>query len=259
MFTLLKGGVRKSRPRIMQFTEEKMLTVYFTEYGAHAGELAESLYPLLSPERRRKASLLTHPGRRAESVLAGRLFEKYASRMSGVSPVDFTYKYGENGKPSLSFPDGFPAFSIAHTDGAACVAFSGGAFPCGCDIEPAAREFSGAAGAKAIASRFFSPGEAALLEDAPKELFLKVFTAKEAHAKMTGRGIFEEISLDIIKSADPLLFDAGDGSSFFRTVYKGYVISLCVGGECGTVLKGPEAFPGPVVFAEIDAATLAFF
>lgn len=248
-----------------------MLTVYFLKYGPDPERLPDALFPLLSQERRRKASLLSHPARRAESVLAGRLFEKYASRISGVSPADFAYEYGKNGKPFLSFPGRFPAFSISHTEGAACVVFSGGAaIPCGCDTEPAAREFSAAAGSRAIASRFFSPREAALLENAPDEteLFLKVFTAKEAHAKMTGKGIFEEISLDVLKSAEPLVFDAGDGSSFFQTVYKGYVISVCAGKDAAgkemCTVKGADGsaecynkIAVPVVFTEVDASTLA--
>ena len=89
------------------------------------------------------------------------------------------------GKPYFESP-ALPAFSLSHTDSfaVAVVSTEGNV---GVDVEGLSRSSS----FKRIAERYFSESEKALLEasNTPCELFLKIWTQKEAKAKMTGKGL----------------------------------------------------------------------
>ena len=89
------------------------------------------------------------------------------------------------GKPYFEDPT-LPAFSLSHTDSFALAVISTEG-SIGVDIEGIGRSVSFGR----IAERYFSKEEQASLErsNTPQELFLKIWTKKEALAKMTGEGL----------------------------------------------------------------------
>ncbi len=89
------------------------------------------------------------------------------------------------GKPYFESP-ALPSFSLSHTDSFA-VAVVSTEGPVGVDVEGLARKDS----FSRIADRYFSDSEKALLHasNTPCEHFLRIWTQKEATAKMTGEGL----------------------------------------------------------------------
>ena len=96
------------------------------------------------------------------------------------------------GKPYFETPQ-YPAFSLSHTDSfAVAVINTDGAV--GVDVEGLSRCRS----FDRIAERYFSEEEQALLDRTsnPHEAFLRIWTQKEASAKLTGEGLASIISGD---------------------------------------------------------------
>jgi len=191
-------------------------------------ETVERLLALLSPERR---AFITETKKNPDGLLlscvASRLFEKKASFITAVPVSDLTYKYEKNGKPSLGF-DSDISFSMSHAKNTVAVVINynedrGPAPSCGIDIEEIAGAKEKAGMHMKAADRFFGETERGYIggADGDEQLvrFLEIYTAKEAHAKMTGEGIFREISqkdLFIPKDDGNHVFSDGRHLSVYR-------------------------------------------
>ena len=191
------------------------------------GNTVSSLYGALSAGRRAKADGIKDPEAFKTSVIAGRLLEKYLSKLTGTAPSGLSYEEDAGGRPRLSnLPN--TDFNISHTDGAVLAvfrSFSGPndqAFPCvGCDIERVRSRFKKPYMPRSIIDRFFAEGEKELFEallngeerfgkaassgkfaasgkSTEEELFFRFWTAKEAYGKMSGSGLSNILGSDVL-------------------------------------------------------------
>ena len=124
--------------------------------------------------------------------LAGRTGVRLvAARHTGLAPGSLRMGSDERGKPFFAGLRDLH-FNLSHSGEAVMAAFSG--VPVGLDIEcrGRSRDFAG------IARRFFLPGEAdAVLNSGSdqEDVFLKIWTAKEAIVKLSGEGLAGGLSL----------------------------------------------------------------
>jgi len=157
----------------------------------------------------------------------------------GLSPAEIRFEYGARGKPSLASKSA-PSpvhFNLAHSGGLALVAVTRVA-DIGVDVEQIRRVDD----VEAIAKRFFSPRESAILRGLSQELmqaaFFNLWTRKEAWLKATGEGIGESLN-QVEVSCLPeeparfiTLFGDEDLASQWRLVQltpaKGYVGALTI-------------------------------
>ncbi len=105
----------------------------------------------------------------------------------GCSPLEVTLRFGEHEKPHLDHETDLH-FNLSHTRGGALIAFARGA-EIGIDIENITRSSD----LDGIARRVFTDRERSALDalkgDAKTSLFFRLWTAKEAFLKATGRGL----------------------------------------------------------------------
>jgi 4'-phosphopantetheinyl transferase len=149
---------------------------------------------------RRMASTLSGDEKeRAERFLIAQAGERFVAARgilrhllgmySGVNPASVEFRYGPEGKPSLStIHSSNISFSVSHSGKMALFAVCGSA-ELGVDIEEVKSDFKG----MQIASHFFSEEEVAELSKLPPKLadqaFFECWTAKEAYVKARGQGL----------------------------------------------------------------------
>lgn len=126
---------------------------------------------------------------RALSFCAGMTL-KEAFIKNGFNLSDFEPAFEERGKPVVKGIE----FNLSHSGGIALVAVSSDSVPVGCDVQRV--ENKSVDRLDAITKRFFSVKEQNILQEmmqkddeAFKELFYLIFSAKEAYIKMTGEGL----------------------------------------------------------------------
>ncbi len=116
----------------------------------------------------------------------------------GCPPKAVPLRYGDHGKPELSFSD-FEStvprmeFSVSHSGDLGLIGLTVGS-AVGVDVE----ECNPAVKTLRLAQRFFAPSEAAELANLPVEKqlagFYRGWTCKEAYLKATGRGMSLSLS-----------------------------------------------------------------
>ncbi|HET6603119.1 MAG TPA: 4'-phosphopantetheinyl transferase superfamily protein [Xanthomonadaceae bacterium] len=110
------------------------------------------------------------------------------ARYRGIAPASLRFAREPRGRPFLADGAG-PEFNLSDTRGGTLIAVSAGA-RIGVDLERTDRQPSH----RALARRYFAPGEARALqglgEDEARQAFLALWTAKEAACKATGTGIY---------------------------------------------------------------------
>jgi len=146
---------------------------------------------LLDTEEKRRLDAYRSPTAR-RLFLSGRAGVRLvAARYCGLAPGSFRVRCDERGKPAfIGQPD--LHFNLSHSGDVALAAFSGA--PVGLDIECRGRSRDFAA----IARRFFLPEEAeAVLRSGEnrEDVFLKIWTAKEAIVKLSGKGLAGGLAL----------------------------------------------------------------
>jgi len=106
----------------------------------------------------------------AHRMLESLLLENYA-----LKPSDYTFTYGDMGKPHLltELPKPNVCFNLSHTAGMAVLAIGG--VPVGVDVEHSQRIIP-----DAIRSRW--------LDSCPPEDALREWTMRESYGKLTGEG-----------------------------------------------------------------------
>lgn len=169
---------------------------------------------LLDSERRRKAMRQKEGMPRAASVGAGLLLQLAIQRQSKPlekkesaitlvcleelldllqEPVELSYRYGENGKPYLKGEALY--FNLSHSGEYVLCALSGEEI--GADIQK-----HQVSPKEALVKRFFSEQEQELFANCKtstesEELFYRLWTRKEAYAKLTGQGLAAIVSRDV--------------------------------------------------------------
>lgn len=174
----------------------------------------------LSVEERSRSRRLLHERDRRDFTVAHALLRQSLSACGTLAPHEWTFAAGPYGKPSLTgdLADRERlSFNLAHTDGlvACCVARDADV---GIDVETIARGVD----IDDIASRFFSPAEAADLEECAESdrpvRFAELWTLKEAYLKARGDGLAGALNRFGFRFEEPssLRFDAEIGAASSR-------------------------------------------
>lgn len=148
-------------------------------------------------------------GTRSPRVLALRasarvLLRLALSRCAEVAPADWRFRVAPRGRPSIDQPRSRRglSFGLAHTEGLVVCAISATG-DVGVDVEPEDRPVR----AVALARRFFSAAEAAVVDGLPsparERRLLATWIRSEAAVKAAGLGIAEGLSRWV---ADPSAF-----------------------------------------------------
>jgi 4'-phosphopantetheinyl transferase len=146
----------------------------------------ERLNALLSPDERERAARFGIEPLRHTFVIANGALRYLLGRYLDADPVALRFGYGPHGKPVI---DGAGIeFNMTRSSGLIACAFARGC-AVGIDIErkrPGVRT-------EEIASRFFTPKEAAEIKALPPDerqrAFFRLWTRKEAYIKATGEGL----------------------------------------------------------------------
>lgn len=150
------------------------------------------LQTLLDPTERQIAARFAFDGDRRAYVAAHALLRVTLCEYAEGAPTDWRFDAAPLGKPFLATqPAGFDLrFNLSHARNLVAVAIAQG-FDVGVDVE--ADDRSGALDMD-FADRFFAPQEVALLRSVSnaqerQDLFLTLWTLKEAVVKATGEGL----------------------------------------------------------------------
>lgn len=165
-------------------------------YGAALGRVsAEGCYSLLDNSEKQRASAIAHDFARVEFIKARALLRLVLADHATKRPNDFTFATASNGKPYVA-DDETLEFNVSHSNGIVLIAVARS--PVGIDIEAAVISID----QLSVADTVFSRTERAVLRSAPEaqraNVFLSLWTRKEAYLKATGRGFSS--SLDQISS-----------------------------------------------------------
>jgi 4'-phosphopantetheinyl transferase len=151
------------------------------------GELAR-YRAALTDEERRKTDRFRFARDRQLCLLARVLARTTLSRYDSVDVSDWGFVTNDCGRPAIESPASSLRFNLSHTAGMV-VCLVARDLDVGVDVEPRSRSGEWLD----LASRFFSPEEAAALrqveeEDRPRR-FLEYWTLKEAYIKARGMGL----------------------------------------------------------------------
>lgn len=140
----------------------------------------------LSPDERERAQGYRHELTRRQFVQSRATLRALLAGYLGASPIELHFAHSAQGKPTLS--GGGLHFNVSHTHGLALIAVTREA-EVGVDVErlrPQPMHLD-------MATRYFTPGEAAALRALPagasEEAFFHVWTRKEAFLKAVGLGL----------------------------------------------------------------------
>ena len=203
----------------------------------------DALSATLSADECERASRFHFDRDRRRYICARGALRQLLSRYLDAAPEEFTFSYGENGKPSLAGRfHGALTFNVSHSGELALVAI-GRDIALGVDVE-AVRALDDADG---IASRFFAPRENERLRSLPDEVrtdaFFACWTRKEAYLKALGSGLAKpldafEVTFAPDEAASLLVY--GDDQETARwklrelTPGAGYTGALVTEGPAGT-------------------------
>jgi 4'-phosphopantetheinyl transferase len=166
--------------------------VFCASLDVPPNRLEELVQPLSDNEWQRADRL--HSQRDRQRFLAGRgTLREILGVLLNVKPASFLFSIGEFGKPRIAAPVAADLlhFNMAHSDSIAIYATAKHAL--GVDVE----RIRAMDEAEQIASRFFSPREAACLLALPAEqrmeAFFNCWTRKEAYLKAIGLGLDDRL------------------------------------------------------------------
>lgn len=135
------------------------------------------------------------------SLTAGLLLSLELSRRTGIPRERLWYEHGSFGKPYLVGSD--LQFSLSHTRGAVCAAFSDNG-EVGADIESVSRRVS-----EGLYARVLGENERPLVHSG--EDFIRLWVQKEAFLKRLGTGIASDLrGADTTLMKDTAVFSAGE-------------------------------------------------
>jgi 4'-phosphopantetheinyl transferase len=162
---------------------------------------ASSLFDLLDPDERERASRFRVPRPREQFVISHAFVRIALGRYLGVDPRDLRFRTTSHGKPELASSD--LRFNLSHTEAAAVVAITRGR-PVGVDVESIRANLD----PLELAERFFSPQETQWLRAQPPSehisSFFACWTAKEAYIKACGEGLSIPLNSFGVKPGDGL-------------------------------------------------------
>lgn len=204
------------------------------------GPLEKRCWTWLTENERRRTEKFRLPSSQNQH-LVGKGMARWllSNNKSNLSQLQF--KITDQGKPYVDQPaDAKRPFNLSHTDGLAVCLIGSRDYRCvGVDVERLDRNTS-----PDLANRYFSPPEVAKLKkiqepQAKKQMFLKIWTLKEAFIKAIGTGLrtplsafaFENLNSPnpSIEFLDPSLNDGLNWNFYSFQPRAGFVCSTAVG------------------------------
>jgi 4'-phosphopantetheinyl transferase len=160
-----------------------MIDVYFVDVTV-ADDVVNALANLLTTPERARADRYRFADDRRRSIVARAATRRFLGRYLNTDPATLMIEEEEFGKPFLRGRT--IEFNASHSGDLVALAFSRET-AVGVDVERR-RELTDAL---ALAHRYFSAEEAAIVEDATEaaDAFFAIWTAKEAIVKASGKGI----------------------------------------------------------------------
>lgn len=173
--------------------------------------------PFLSAAEREKADRCQSDIDRAEWAGARAALKRILAAYTSTPVGGISFAIGVHGKPSLAAPADIE-FNLSHTTGVALAALTR-ANPCGVDVERRRSDIA----PRELAHAVFAPDEiAAVASAAPGQevdVFLRIWTRKEAWLKMLGQGLIDDISR--FSLLDPASLPAGTAPGHLADVDAG--------------------------------------
>ena len=171
------------------------MTVYVLELGALCEKDVDALFDTLPPFRKKEAVRYRHREGFTQSVV-GFCLVRYALKQLDQKVNADAWSIAENGKPYLA--TGAPFFNLTHTAHCVAVAVSKRC-EVGIDIEQIKPRSTG------FTKRFYSAQEQSAIQASPDPTSeaIRLWSAKEAEAKRSGKGIARdtrEIPLETVQS-----------------------------------------------------------
>ncbi len=147
----------------------------------------------LSTTEQARADSFRFSQHRNQYICGRALLRLKISQLVAQAPEAIVIEEMERGKPFL--PDHSLAFNVSHSGDLAIYTFSFTLNRLGVDIEKLNREID----PDQLSKHYFTEGERRELQTLPpdlkRNLFFKIWTAKEARMKLTGEGLYLEPSL----------------------------------------------------------------
>ena len=151
--------------------------------------LLDRYFGLLDADERARVQRLRLEHVRQEYLVTRALVRTALSHYAGNDPSQWTFTQNAYGKPIVDSPwRGYESFNLSHSAGLViCAVAAEGRV--GVDVESVCRKNSGIA----LAKRFFAAPEVVTLEATPEarqqEVFIQIWTLKEAYIKAIGHGL----------------------------------------------------------------------
>jgi 4'-phosphopantetheinyl transferase len=171
--------------------------------------LQQQLVTTLSADEKQRAARFRSADDRRRFVVARGMLRHLLGHYLAIAPRAIEFCYGNQGKPCVE-QDADMHFNLAHAGERAAYAVSARS-PVGIDIERIARSLD----FERVARRFFSPNEFHALLQLPEArrryAFYRLWTAKEAVVKATGKGLAQSLKnfeIDISDNRVPRLIQA---------------------------------------------------
>ncbi len=147
---------------------------------------------LLTADEQARAARFIQPLHQQRFIIARAGLRQLLARYLNISPIEIALSSEQQGKPILKNPAYSLHFNISHSADAVLYAIAQHT-PLGVDIEKQRADIS-----IDIAARFFSPAENMTLDATPShektQMFYRIWTGKEAVIKMTGEGLFSDLT-----------------------------------------------------------------
>ncbi len=154
----------------------------------------------LSAPQRSEAEKIKNAERRRHFIIIRACLNMFLSRFTGTKPAKHFFLKNESGKPFLKSPETNLYFNLSHAGDDFLIAVS--VYPVGVDLEKKDRKIPEL---DDILKRYCSPEEQQAVKTSafPEEMFLRIWTVKEAVVKAIGTGIYENLkALNTISTGD---------------------------------------------------------
>jgi 4'-phosphopantetheinyl transferase len=195
------------------------IELWRTNLRAGAARIAR-LAKLLSPDELQRAARLRSPDDRRRFTVARGMLRLLLGQYLNAPPTSLRFCYGRHGKPALKAHRQLH-FNLAHSGERAVYALSA-VRPVGIDIEYIARNIE----FERVARRFFTATEFAALIKTPaarrRRAFYRLWTAKEAVIKATGKGLAQALDgfeIDFASDRGKSLLTTNGGAEFQMSIY----------------------------------------
>jgi len=200
-------------------------------------------FDLLSDEEQKRAARFHFQVDRERFVVARGCMRMLLAGYLDQPPERIRFRYGTHGKPELdiSGTGSFLQFNLSHSHEIALCALARGR-RVGVDVEKVARE---SVDGVAIADKFFTTEEAQKVRsarpEARAEVFLRIWTRKEAYLKGLGEGITSSLNQFNVSLEDSMLRsatgadEAPNWSLHELYPYPGFIAAVAVEGGCDSL------------------------